>query len=162
MRSHEATSTPSPCLERRELCLGLLAAGVALGCGGGGGSSATTPAQATGTGLKTTTDTRAQLLTTPLGTVRDYRNLGSFLLVRDGGGIYAMSAVCTHLGCTVALPVDSRITCPCHGSQYDLGGGNLVGPAASPLVHYAVAEPTPGGVLTVDTNRTVAASVRLV
>ncbi|MBI1752543.1 MAG: Rieske 2Fe-2S domain-containing protein [Acidobacteria bacterium] len=72
-----------------------------------------------------------------------------------------MTAVCTHMGCIVGAPADSKITCPCHGSQYDLGGANLVGPATQPLVHFAVTEPTQGGFLVVNTAATVAASTRL-
>jgi cytochrome b6-f complex iron-sulfur subunit len=92
--------------------------------------------------------------------VRDYRNQG-FLLFKDAAGIYAMTTVCTHLGCTVGLPVGTRITCPCHGSQYDLGGGNQLGPATLPLVHYSVTEPSPGAFLVVNTAQTVIAATRL-
>lgn len=152
---------PTCSADRRALCLGALAAGLSLACGGGSGGSATfAPAPST-SGTLTTSDTRAALLAAPDGTTRDYRNLGSFLLIKDGGGIYAMTAVCTHLGCTVGLPSGGRIVCPCHGSEYDLGGGNLVGPAPSPLVHFQVAEASPGGFLTVNTGRTVSASTRL-
>ena len=146
--------------DRRAFCLAGLAAGLALACGGGGGgaSPAATPPPG---GALTTTDTKAALLATPDGTTRDYRNLGNFLLIKDATGIYAMTTICTHMGCTVGLPAGTRITCPCHGSQYDLGGGNLVGPATAPLVHFAVSEPTPGGALVVNTAQTVASTVRL-
>lgn len=147
-------------VDRRNFCLCALATGFALACGGGGDSATATPPPPAN-GPKTTTDTKAALLALPEGTVRDYRNLGNFFLIRDATGIYAMTAVCTHMGCTVGLPTGTTITCPCHGSQYDLGGGNLVGPAASPLVHLAVTEPSPGAPLVVDTAQTVAASVRL-
>jgi len=72
-----------------------------------------------------------------------------------------MTAICTHMGCTVGLPAGAQITCPCHGSVYDLDGGNLQGPAVSPLVHLEVTEATPGGLLLVNTLKTVAASVRI-
>ncbi len=155
------TPDPSCSLDRRALCLGALAAGMTLACGGGSGGSATFAPAANTPGALTTTDTRAALLAAPDGTVRDYRNLGSFLLIKDGGGIYAMTAVCTHLGCTVGLPAGGRIVCPCHGSEYNLAGGNLVGPAPSPLVHFQVAEASPGGFLVVNTGTTVSASTRL-
>ena len=109
----------------------------------------------------TTTDTRAALLATPDGTTRDYRNQGSFFLVKDATGIYAITAICTHLGCTVGVPVSGHFLCPCHGSQYDLGGANLVGPAVLPLAHLEVTEATPGGFLTVNPARPVAAAARL-
>ena len=151
---------PSRGLDRRLFCLSALAAGTALACGGGGGSSTPTPAPPA-TGPRTTTDTKAGMLALADGTTRDYRNLGNFLLIKDATGIYAMTAICTHMGCTVGLPVGTTITCPCHGSQYDLAGGNLLGPAVNPLVHFSVTEATPGGDLVVNTAQTVATSVRL-
>ncbi len=149
-------------LDRRTFCAGALAAATFVACGGGGGSSPTpAPPAPPATGPKTTTDTKTALLALPDGTTRDYRDLGNFFLIKDATGLYAMTAVCTHLGCTVGLPVGATITCPCHGSQYNLGGGNTLGPAITPLVHFAVTEATPGGALVVNTAQTVAASVRL-
>jgi len=149
-------------LDRRCFCIGTLVAGLAVACGGGGGGSSPAPAPAPPpSGPLTTADTKAGLLATANGTVRDYRNLGNFFLIRDATGIYAMTAVCTHMGCTVGTPIGNQITCPCHGSQYDLGGANLVGPATMPLVHFQVTESAPGGALVVNTAQTVAATVRL-
>jgi cytochrome b6-f complex iron-sulfur subunit len=43
------------------------------------------------------------------------------------------SAICTHMGCTVAA-AGSTLDCPCHGSQFDaLTGKVLRGPASSSL-----------------------------
>ena len=148
-------------MDRRLFCLSSLTAGVALACGGGGGAASTPAAPALAGGPLSTTDTKAGLLATPDGTTRDYRNLGNFFLMKDATGIYAMTAICTHLGCTVGLPNGSLILCPCHGSQYNLGGGNVVGPATLPLVHFLVAEASPGGVLVVNTAQTVPAATRL-
>lgn len=164
--SERETASPAPEAEamgRRAFCLGALATGLVVACGGGGGGApAPAPApQPPPAGPLTTTDTKADFLATPNGTTRDYRNLGNFFLIHDATGIYAMTAICTHMGCTVGAPVGGQISCPCHGSQYDLGGGNLVGPATSPLVHFQVTEATPGGFLAVNTAQTVAANVRL-
>jgi nitrite reductase/ring-hydroxylating ferredoxin subunit len=150
-------------MNRRAFCASALAAGMVVACGGGGGSSPA-PAPATpppGPGPMTTADTKAALLATADGTTRDYRNLGNFFLIKDATGIYAMTTICTHMGCAVGVPVGSQITCPCHGSQYNLNGGNVVGPATSPLVHFQVTEVSPGGVLVVNTAVTVGASIRL-
>lgn len=54
------------------------------------------------------------------------------VLLRDDGGFYAMSLVCTHLGCTVTVTEDS-LSCPCHGSRFDRHGKVLKGPAVDPL-----------------------------
>ena len=146
-------------VDRRAFCLSALAAGLAVACGGGS-SPEPTAAAPTG-GPLTTTDTKAALLAQPDGTTRDYRNIGNFFLIKDATGIYAMTAICTHMGCTVGLPIGTQITCPCHGSQYNLNGANLVGPATVPLVHFQVTEPSPGAALVVNTAMPVGASVRL-
>lgn len=53
-------------------------------------------------------------------------------LVRRGSELYALSLVCTHLGCTVNINADG-IICPCHGSRFDLKGQVLSGPAPRAL-----------------------------
>lgn len=49
----------------------------------------------------------------------------------------AVSPICTHLGCTVEIE-ESRLVCPCHGSNYDREGRVLRGPAEHPLARYPV------------------------
>ena len=53
-------------------------------------------------------------------------------LFRDAEGVYAMSATCTHLGCTVARSA-SGFECPCHGSKFTDRGDVTAGPAPRPL-----------------------------
>jgi cytochrome b6-f complex iron-sulfur subunit len=50
-----------------------------------------------------------------------------------------LSAVCTHQGCTVNDPNISgkSITCPCHGSKFNLTGGVMSGPANGALTSFA-------------------------
>jgi cytochrome b6-f complex iron-sulfur subunit len=62
---------------------------------------------------------------------------GPVFIGRDEGGLFALSAVCTHLGCTVAESGE-EVTCPCHGSRFAADGANLAGPAARPLPHLAL------------------------
>ena len=61
------------------------------------------------------------------------------LLRAPDGEIIALSTTCTHRGCDVRWNDERHlIVCPCHGSEYDLNGGNLKGPAKRPLHRYAV------------------------
>jgi cytochrome b6-f complex iron-sulfur subunit len=58
-------------------------------------------------------------------------------LLRDDAGYYALSLVCTHLGCTVVV-TESDLSCPCHGSRFDRQGQVITGPADKPLVKMKV------------------------
>jgi len=62
------------------------------------------------------------------------------LLIMNGDGTYrALSATCTHLGCTVQYRSDlEQIWCPCHNGHFDLFGKNVSGPPPAPLEPYDV------------------------
>jgi cytochrome b6-f complex iron-sulfur subunit len=62
------------------------------------------------------------------------------ILIRDANGeFHAMSAVCTHLGCTVQYRAGDRVIwCACHNGMYDLEGRNVSGPPPRPLEQYVV------------------------
>jgi Rieske Fe-S protein len=53
------------------------------------------------------------------------------------GEAVAFDATCPHQGCTVA-PDDEQLSCPCHGSQFELDGSLKKGPAEKGLEPYAV------------------------
>ena len=53
----------------------------------------------------------------PNGTIK-YFKAEKVYVFSDTDGIYAISAVCTHLGCVVNKE-ETGFTCPCHGSRYD-------------------------------------------
>jgi cytochrome b6-f complex iron-sulfur subunit len=58
-------------------------------------------------------------------------------IVRDQQGFYALSAVCTHLGCTPDWQSsEGKFKCPCHGSGFYMTGVNFEGPAPRPLSRY--------------------------
>jgi cytochrome b6-f complex iron-sulfur subunit len=76
------------------------------------------------------------------------------------GGFYAVSAVCTHLGCNVNHEEGRGFACPCHGSAFEEDGRVRKGPAAWPLARFALSL-SRRGELVVDTRRTVGPEFRL-
>jgi cytochrome b6-f complex iron-sulfur subunit len=81
------------------------------------------------------------------------------VLVRDGEGVYAVSRVCTHLGCIVQ-PSPSGFDCPCHGSQFAADGAVLKGPAPKPLKWLAISA-IGGGSYLVDEGTAVAPGTKV-
>ena len=57
---------------------------------------------------------------------------GGVAVFRDAGGVFAISTVCTHLGCIVRHSADG-FECPCHGSRFAHDGTVLQGPAPQSL-----------------------------
>ncbi|HET7151248.1 MAG TPA: Rieske 2Fe-2S domain-containing protein [Candidatus Acidoferrum sp.] len=63
----------------------------------------------------------------------------ALLLLTADGEYRAISAVCTHLSCTVQYRNDlHQIWCACHNGLYDLNGRNISGPPPRPLEAYQV------------------------
>lgn len=93
----------------------------------------------------------------PVGAIAPYAG-GPAIVGRDAEGVYAMTVVCTHQGCSVA-PSGNVINCPCHGSQYNAFGAVIRGPAGRALVHYAV-DVDASGMITVHIGTTVPAAMR--
>lgn len=85
---------------------------------------------------------------------RRFKESHKVWLVRDEEGIYALLAVCTHLGCTPNwLPEDQKFKCPCHGSGFYKSGINFEGPAPRPLERVEVSL-TADGQIEIDKSRT--------
>lgn len=61
----------------------------------------------------------------------------SVVMFRDADGVYAISKICTHLGCIVRS-AGAGFECPCHGSQFAADGSVTKGPAPQPLPWYKV------------------------
>jgi cytochrome b6-f complex iron-sulfur subunit len=73
-------------------------------------------------------------------------------LVRDAKSIYALSTVCTHLGCTPNwLSAEQKFKCPCHGSGFYITGINFEGPAPRPLERHKISVGDDGQIV-VDKN----------
>jgi cytochrome b6-f complex iron-sulfur subunit len=55
------------------------------------------------------------------------------------GQLRALSAVCTHLTCTVSYESDTNtLYCPCHNGRFDLSGNVISGPPPRPLETYEI------------------------
>jgi menaquinol-cytochrome c reductase iron-sulfur subunit len=96
---------------------------------------------------------------------------------RQGKTFYAISASCTHLGCTVKMQklnqpkrVKARgrefdeqheFHCPCHGSKYYGDGTNYAGPAPRSLDYFMLEISPDDGQLIVDMSQIVGQDFRL-
>lgn len=98
-------------------------------------------------------------------------------IFRERNTFYAISASCTHLGCTVKmqrLNQPKKVTaggrefeeqhefhCPCHGSRYYGDGTNYAGPAPRPLAYLKLELAPEDGQLIVDAATPVGQEFRL-
>lgn len=121
--------------------------------------------------------------TVKLGTPEEFPDGVKYLpderlfVFREGKTFHAISAVCTHLGCTVRaeamsqpenvtvegrpLRLTHRFSCPCHGSRYTGDGRNISGPAPRPLAWYPLTISPDDGQLVVDLAKEVGQDFRL-
>ena len=76
----------------------------------------------------------------------------SVAVFRDAEGVYAISIICTHLGCIVK-PTAQGFECPCHGSRFASDGSVTKGPAPRALSWLSVS--MDGSNLIVDEETTV-------
>ena len=73
------------------------------------------------------------------GKIFRFGNRPGLLLMLPDGTYRALSAVCTHLGCTVQYRPDlHNIWCACHNGMYDVAGRNISGPPPRPLDSFDV------------------------
>jgi len=89
-----------------------------------------------------------------------YFSSGNFFVVRDSGGLYALTARCTHDGVTISAET-SDFYCPAHGATFDFDGNATHSPAYRALVHYAMCTLASGNVGVIK-SQTVAQTQRLV
>lgn len=71
----------------------------------------------------------------PVGEAKTVRHLGQpYIVIRLANAVYALSAVCTHLGCIVYWDKEKKVLpCPCHAGFFDLDGNVISGPPPRPL-----------------------------
>jgi len=118
-----------------------------------------------------------------LGGLDKFTEGGTFLegdrlfVFREKNTFHAISAACTHLGCTVKMvklnqpkkvtvggkEIEEQVEfhCPCHGSKYYGDGTNFAGPAPRPLDYFNLEVSPDDGQLIVDKATKVSQDFRL-
>lgn len=75
----------------------------------------------------------------PPGSVTLDKEQKVFIVRAKEGYFYALSAVCTHLGCIANWKSEEGIVaCPCHGSKFSREGMVIAGPAPRPLQRFSL------------------------
>jgi cytochrome b6-f complex iron-sulfur subunit len=76
-------------------------------------------------------------------------------LSNSDAGIMALYKVCTHLGCLYNWrDLEEKFVCPCHGSQFELDGDYILGPAPRSLDSFVVqaVDPNTNEIIAESTN----------
>ena len=148
-----------PAVTRRDFVstttLSILAAALGTACGGGGGDGGATGPRPTPPQIPANAGASVvgNVLTVQLAQFAGLAQTGGFqvfgsvggtavdvIIINLGNDSYrAFTSICTHEQCPVSGFNGSRITCPCHGSEYDTAGRNVAGPAPRPLTEYRAA-----------------------
>ena len=132
MTENETTS-------RRNVILGVAAAGVAVpvlaACGSSDPESNDTPATGSNDGGSGSgSDSGIKTSDIPVGGGKIFPDEQIVVTQPTEGEFKAFSAVCTHQGCIVSQVADKEIKCGCHFSRYSIEDGSVEGgPAPKPL-----------------------------
>jgi nitrite reductase/ring-hydroxylating ferredoxin subunit len=96
-----------------------------------------------------------------LSTPKMFGSPNYLIVVRDGGGLYAMTSKCTHQHVVVNPWDGSSFHCNAHGADFSITGSVIDGPTFTTLPHYAMCT-IAGGHVGVETSMIVSATQRLV
>lgn len=94
------------------------------------------------------------------GSATQLPEVNAWVFRDDDGGMYAISAVCTHLGCIAKREDRGSFICPCHGSKFTSEGKVVAGPAPSALQWLAMSV-APDGQVVIDQTQQVKPGTRL-
>jgi len=64
--------------------------------------------------------------------------LNPIIIVKESTNTKAYLSKCTHLGCYINKVEGDKLVCPCHGSEFNLNGEAIKGPAIKPLEKLAI------------------------
>ena len=77
-----------------------------------------------------------------VGQIRAFNVQGTKVAIANvDGTFHAFDDTCTHQGCSLAGGEleGTTVTCPCHGSQFDVRSGEVLeGPAEDPVMSWVV------------------------
>ncbi len=76
---------------------------------------------------------RSRRVVVPADLPQDVVFVDDVIVCRTDNGVRALSARCTHLGCTLTSRSGDMLVCPCHGSRFHLDGSVARGPASRAL-----------------------------
>jgi Rieske Fe-S protein len=131
---------------RRNVILGVAAAGVAApvlaACGSSGSTRDTTGTSSDPAATRASDPTTIKVSDIPVGGGRIYPDQQLVVTQPKAGDFKAFSAVCTHQGCILDDVSDGFIKCPCHGSMFAIATGKPTADsfARSPLPKKKIAE----------------------
>ena len=109
------------------------------GAGGGTTAAPSGPAASTPAAAGNGASALAATSEIPVGSGKIFTPEKVVVTQPVSGDFKAFSAVCTHMGCLVNQISNGTIDCPCHGSQFSIKDGSVVGgPAPSPLAAQAI------------------------
>ena len=97
------------------------------------------PSKTTGAAQNSVTAAKAGELPPNAAKIFKFGSAPAVLVNTAEGTLVALSAVCTHLTCTVRYDGDTgTLFCPCHNGRFDLSGNVLSGPPPRPLETFRV------------------------
>ncbi len=131
-------------LNRREFLL--LTMGLAAGCQGGVGVD-----NATTTGPTRNVNAGPASEYALDGVYSRFQDQG-FFIIRRGGQILALSAICTHRNCKLNAKPDHSFYCKCHGSTFNPAGHVTQGPARRDLPIFPISVNAQGQLLVTVTS----------
>lgn len=120
-------------VSRRNVVLGVSAAGAGLVAVATLAACSPSPAPSNGAGGQEASTTVPESSVPVAGGV--VIDAAQVIVTQPTAGQYkAFSAICTHAGCLVAGVSQGQIVCPCHGSTFNMTTGAVInGPASAPL-----------------------------